>query len=55
MTVHQNQIMMAMVNNVCEVNDMLHNMSTTDIDNSSVISAMCSNCGKEGSDVTNSL
>jgi len=33
---------------VCEVNDMLHSMSTTDKDVS-----VCANCGKEGTNVTN--
>ena len=41
-------------NGVCEVNDnMLQNMKTTDINDSSDISNTCANCGKEGSDVTN--
>ena len=33
---------------LCEMNDMLRNMSTTDKDVS-----VCANCGKEGSDVNN--
>ena len=33
---------------VCEVNDMLHNMSTADKD-----VPICANCGKEGSDINN--
>ena len=36
---------------LCE-NDMLHNMSTADINNSNDV-IKCANCGKEGSDVTN--
>ena len=36
--------------NVCEMNDMLHNMSTAD--NEDIVS-VCANCGKEGSDVNN--
>jgi len=36
---------------VCEVNDMLPNMSTTD--DREVIVSVCANCGKEGSEVTN--
>ena len=35
---------------ICEMNDMLHNMSTADNEDSISI---CANCGKEGSDVTN--
>jgi len=35
---------------VCEMNDMLHNMSTVDKEDSIPI---CANCGKEGSDVNN--
>ena len=35
---------------VCDVKDMLHNMSTTD-DKEEVIVSVCANCGKEGSDV----
>jgi len=40
-------------NDVCEMNDMLQNMSTADSDNSNDISNTCANCGEEGSDVTN--
>ena len=36
---------------VCEMNDMLHNMSTAADDNNNV--PVCANCGKEGSDITN--
>jgi len=36
---------------VCEVNDMLHSMSTTD--DKEVAVSVCANCGKEGTDVTN--
>ena len=36
---------------VCEVNKMLQNMSTTDDNNNDV--SVCANCGKEGSEVTN--
>ena len=38
-----------------EVVDMLHNMSTIDKDKSKdgVSSNICANCGKEGSDITN--
>jgi len=36
---------------LCEVNDMLHNMSTTD--DKEVVVSVCANCGKEGYDVTN--
>jgi hypothetical protein len=32
---------------VCEVNNMLHNMSTDD-DNNNVVLDICANCGKEG-------
>ena len=35
---------------VCEVNDMLQNLST---DDKEVIVSICANCGKEGSDVNN--
>ena len=35
---------------VCEVNDMLHNMNTYDI---GVVVSLCTNCGKEGSGVNN--
>ena len=35
---------------VCEVNNMLHNMSTDDAD---VVVSVCANCGKEGSDINN--
>jgi len=35
---------------VCEVNDMLQNMSTTDKD---IVVSVCANCGKEGTNVTN--
>ena len=38
---------------VCEVNDMLQNMSTDDNNKDSGITNTCANCGKEGSDVTN--
>ena len=38
---------------VCEVNDMLQNMSTTDNNNSEVMLNICANCGKEGSNVNN--
>ena len=34
---------------VYEVNDMLHNMSTDDND----VLSVCANCGKEGNDVSN--
>ena len=35
---------------VCEVNDMLHNISTAD-DKEDIISiSVCANCGKEGND-----
>ena len=37
---------------VCEMNDMLQNMSTTDNNNSNDV-IKCANCGKESSDVTN--
>ena len=36
---------------VCEVNDMLHNISTAD-DKEDIVS-ICANCGKEGSNVNN--
>ena len=36
---------------VCEMNDMLHNMSTAADDNNNV--PVCANCGKEGRDVNN--
>ena len=35
---------------VCEINDMLQNMSTADND---IVVSVCANCGKEGSDVNN--
>jgi len=40
---------------ICEMNSLLQNMSTTEKDNSkdSFLSNICANCGKEGSDVTN--
>jgi len=40
---------------VCEVNDMLHNMSTADNKDGNDVSviSVCANCGKEGSDVNN--
>ena len=39
-------------NDVCEVNDMLQNMSTASDNNSNDV-IKCANCGKEGSTVTN--
>ena len=33
---------------LCEVNDMLQNMST--VDNNNTVLSVCANCGKEGSD-----
>ena len=38
---------------VCEVNDMLQNMKTAD-EEDDIDTNICANCGKEGSDVTNS-
>ena len=35
---------------VCEMNDMLQNMSTTDKD---IVVSVCANCGKEGDDINN--
>ena len=35
---------------VCEMNDMLQNMKTDDIEETV---SVCANCGREGSDVTN--
>ena len=40
-------------NGVCEVNDMLQNMSTADNNDSDISNILCANCGKEGSDVMN--
>ena len=36
---------------VCEINDMLQNMNTTDNNDSDM--STCANCGKEGSDINN--
>ena len=36
---------------VCEVSDMLQNMSTADNEDNDIL--VCANCGKEGSDVNN--
>jgi len=36
---------------VCEMNDMLKNMSTADVEETNT--SVCANCGKEGIDVTN--
>jgi len=36
---------------ICEVNDMLQNMKTADVEETNIL--VCANCGKEGSDVTN--
>jgi len=38
---------------VCEVNDILRNISTNDDDNNEILLDICANCGKEGSDVKN--
>ena len=38
---------------ICEVNDMLQNMNTADEEDHIDIINTCANCGKEGSDVTN--
>ena len=37
---------------VCDVNDMLQNMSTAD-DKDDIIVSICANCGKEGNDINN--
>ena len=37
---------------VCEINDMLYNMKTTD-EEDAITTNICANCGKEGSDVNN--
>jgi len=36
---------------VCEINDMLQNMSTADVEETTV--SVCANCGREGSDIDN--
>ena len=36
---------------VCEVNDMLHKMSTTEDDNNVEVLDICANCGKEGTNL----